>query len=163
MMFHSKTVINLGSVLIGGLAIAISANISHAIASDKIQPQPNPNSSLNSPYLAASKDPYAGQAGKKYTATTSLPCSINNAKHDQQCPAAVIRKKNASGTVFATFPNGKEIQYEFKNCPYGNLKNCKITSNASSKLDWGYAEDQWSIGIGGKYFIVIYDAVLYGG
>jgi hypothetical protein len=162
-MFHPKVAMTFATALISGLAIAIGANSSSALASDNLQPHHKTTLGSSSLHIAASKDPYAGQAGKKYTATTILPCSINNAKHDQNCPAAVIRKKNGSGTVFATFPDGKEIQYEFTNCPYDDLKNCKITGNTGNKLDWGFADGQWSVGIDGKYFIVIIDAVLYGG
>lgn len=110
--------------------------------------------------MAQAKNPYDG---KGFTATASFKCSVNNASHNKECPGGIMRKSNNSASITVLFPNKKEVTYNFQNCPYDKLQNCKVTSNAGEKLDWGKQGDEWSIGIGGKLFIVIPDAAIYGG
>jgi len=122
-----------------------------------------PLDGVNSLPLLAQRLPTNPYDGKGYTATAFFPCSVNNASHNKECPGGIRRKKNNSATITVLFPNKKEVTYNFQNCPYDNLKNCKVTSNIPGKLDWGKEGDKWSIGIDGKLFIVIFDAAILGG
>jgi hypothetical protein len=151
-MFEQKSLVSLFSLAVGTVAITI------------VPWQMKQVNALNDNFatnlLAQAKNPYDG---KGYTATAYFKCSVNNASHNQQCPGGITRQNNHSATVTVVFPNRKEVTYTFKNCPYDDLKNCKITSNAGGKLDWGRQGDEWFIGIDNKLFVIIVDAAIYGG
>jgi hypothetical protein len=92
---------------------------------------------------------------KGFTATASFRCSVGNDSHSQSCPGGIMRKGNGNASVTVLFPNGNEVQYDFKG---GN-----VTSTFGGKLDWGKDGDEWYIGIDSKLFIIIPDAAVNGG
>ncbi|WP_330202912.1 hypothetical protein [Cyanobacterium sp. Dongsha4] len=99
------------------------------------------------------KNPY--KIGDYYNATAYFKCSVGDTNHGQQCPGGIVRRGNGNASVVVLYPNGYEVQYDFKN---GN-----VTSTYNGDLNWGKSDDEWYIGIDNKLFIIIPDAAVYGG
>lgn len=93
--------------------------------------------------------------GKGYNATALFRCSIGNDSHNQSCPGGIMRRGNGNASVTVRYPNGYEVQYDFKG---GN-----VTSTFGGDLTWGKSGDEWYIGIDRNLFIIIPDAAVYGG
>ncbi len=131
------TIIGAGiGALIGGL---ISGGGSNQTASNNASSQ-------------GSGNPYEG---KGYNATASFRCSVGNDSHNQSCPGGIMRRGNGNASVTVRYPNGYEVQYDFKD---GN-----VTTTFDGDLDWGKDGDEWYIGIDRNLFIIIPDAAVYGG
>ena len=101
---------------------------------------------------STSGNPYYG---KGFNATASFRCSVGNDSHNQSCPGGIMRKGNGNASVTVLYPNGNEVQYDFKG---GN-----VTSTFDGDLTWGKDGDEWYIGIDRNLFIIIPDAAIYGG
>lgn len=99
------------------------------------------------------QNPY--KIGDYYNANAYFKCSVGKATHNKQCPGGIIRRGNGNTSVVVLFPNGYEVQYDFKN---GN-----VTTTYGGKLTWGKDGDDWYIGIDNELFIIIPDAAVNGG
>jgi hypothetical protein len=114
--------------------------------------QTNPNIPNNS-ITQLPNNPY--KIGDYYNATSYFKCSVGNASHNKQCPSGIVRKGNGKASIVVLFPNGYEVQYDFK--------NGDVTSTFEGDLTWGKDGDDWYIGIDNNLFIIIPDAAVYGG
>ena len=97
-------------------------------------------------------NPY--KIGDYYNATAYFKCSVGNANHSKQCPGGIIRKGNGEASIVVLFPNGYEVQYDFK--------NGDVTSTFDGDLTWGKDGDEWYIGIDYNLFVVIPEVAVYG-
>jgi hypothetical protein len=147
--------------LIGiGIGALVSNLISGGDNSNSNKPKPSQPSNKPKPSQPTvsqlPENPY--KVGDYYNANAYFKCSVGQPNHNKQCPGGIIRRGNGNASVVVKYPNGYEVQYDFKN---GN-----VTSTFGGKLDWGKDGDEWYIGIddgSDKLFIIIPDAAVNGG
>lgn len=93
--------------------------------------------------------------GTPYHATGMVRCSVGRPTHARQCKFGVIRGARESASVHIVKIGGGERVVNFHG---GNA-----TTPQTGKLTWGKQGDDWFIGIDGREFYVIPDAVVNGG
>lgn len=135
------------------VTVGVAALIGSLISDNQSSNNSNNSNNSSQPTAQLPKMPY--KTGDYYNATAYFKCSVGNSNHDKQCPAGIVRRGNGNASVVVLYPNGYEVQYDFKN---GN-----VTSTYNGDLNWGKSGDEWYIGIDNKLFIIIPDAAIYGG
>lgn len=134
-----------------GIGALVSNIISGGNNSNSNKPKPSQPTVSQLP-----ENPY--KVGDYYNANAYFKCSVGQPNHNKQCPGGIVRRGNGNASVVVKYPNGYEVQYDFKK---GN-----VTSNFGGKLDWGKDGDEWYIGIvdgKDKLYIIIPDAAVTGG
>jgi len=86
--------------------------------------------------------------------TRRLRCSVGTPSYDQSCPAAVRRADNGLVSLTIRQPDGDERRLRFE--------GDKVTVN-SGKVEAELRGDEWAIGIDGRFFCSVPEAMLYGG
>jgi len=102
----------------------------------------------------------AGNAGpSKWDASGSVKCSAGSATLDKQCGFRVVRDlpKKAADIWVANIAKG-EAEYRFF-----HYADKVFTTNDSAKLSWQRQDDNWWVGVDGKEFYLIPDALIHGG
>lgn len=94
-------------------------------------------------------------AGTHYHARGIVRCSVGRPTHNRQCNFGVIRGTQGSASVHVTKIGGGERILNFH---AGN-----VTTPQAGRLTWGKQGDDWFIGIDGREFYVIPEAVVNGG
>ena len=96
----------------------------------------------------------------KYDASGNVKCSAGAGNLDQQCAFRVVRylAKQAADVWIEKPASGPGARWRFL-----HHEARVFTTDDEAKLTWQREDDNWSVGVDGKEFYFIPDALLFGG
>jgi hypothetical protein len=96
----------------------------------------------------------------RYDASGHVKCSAGSGKLDQQCAFRVVRylAKQSADVWIAKPASGTEPGWRFL-----HHEARVFTTDDETKVTWQREDDNWSVGVDGKEFYFIPDALIFGG
>jgi hypothetical protein len=115
--------------------------------------------SASSTYQAPSALSYEGHLldwPARIDAKGYIPCSSGDRALDAQCEFRVLRNRYGA-TIYAVKPGTQtEVRLLYS-------ESDRFSSNDGAELSWTRLDDNWSVGVDGKEFYLIPDALIWGG